>query len=233
MDYYKSKYGDYAHQSELNKELLRTNDTLKVQCEELQKRNDFNELKISKYMEKLDQIQVEKLNLELEISKNNSELLRIKQEITEFTEKIQKKEAKITELQQKLNSLSLPDNQKASLFLDSSPRNLKNELRGMMSEIAESSFVEMTKVSHLEKLELQKDELLQKDKEIKHLMEKCKEFQNENSELRMKNEKFNEEIRKLNGASKAAVGEVKRDNKRLMDEMLKINEVFFDFFNNF
>lgn len=97
-----------------------------------------------------------------------------------------------------------------------------------MSEIAESSFVEMTKVSHLEKLELQKDELLQKDKEIKHLMEKCKEFQNENSEFRM-NEKLHEEIRKLNGVS-SAVGEVKRDNKRLMDEMLKINEVFCIFY---
>lgn len=79
LDYYKSKYGDYAQQNELNKELLRTNDALKAQAEELQKRNDFNELKISKYMDKLDQIQVEKLNLELEISKNNSELLRIKQ----------------------------------------------------------------------------------------------------------------------------------------------------------
>ena len=180
-------------------------------------------------MEKLDQIQVEKLNLELEISKNNSELLRIKQEITEFTEKTQKKEAKISELQQKLNSLSLPDNQKASLFLDSSPRNLKNELRGMMSEMSEGSF-EMTKGSYLEKLELVKDELLQKDKEIKHLMEKCKEFQNENSDLRMKGEKLTEEIRKLNGASKTAVGEVKRDNRRLMEEMLKINEVFCDFY---
>ena len=100
----------------------------------------------------------------------------------------------------------------------------------MMSEMTEASFVEMTKVSHLEKLELQKVELLEKDKEIKHLMEKFKEFQNENIELRMESEMLNQEIRKLNVESEAAFGKVKMDNKTLIDEILKINKVFFIFY---
>lgn len=228
LDYYKSKVGDYTNMSETNKELVKVNETLKIQLEEFQKKHDLNELKLAKYVEKLDQIQVEKLNLELEISKNNSELLRIKQEVSEFNEKSQKKDAKIAELHTKLENLMASDNYKAS-FLEGTPKNLKNELNGLISDISEQpSFNnENQHNSNLEKFELQKDELLQKEKEIKHLMEKCKELQNENSEFRTKNDRFNEEIKRTNNSNKNALNEMKKENKKLGEELLKMNEVRF------
>ena len=232
LDYYKTKYGDYSNVAEHNKELQKNNETLKSQIEEFQKRHELNELKISKYIDKLDQIQVEKLNLELEISKNNSELLRIKQEVSEFTEKLMKKDYKITELQNKLENFFSLENQKSSFFLES-PKNLKNELNGFISEICETQ-TENNNISHLERFELQKDELLQKEKEIRHLMEKCKELQQENSDLRMKleleiknrHEKLNEEMKKMNNLNKNSYNELKKENKKIAEELLKMTEVF-------
>jgi len=215
--------------------LIKNNESLKSQLEDFQKRHEFNEIKIAKYIEKLDQFQVEKLNLELDISKNNSELMRIKQEVTEFNDKLMKKDYKISELQNKLENFLSLETQKAS-FLDSPPKNLRNELNGFISEIFEKPVFNCNNnLSNLEKLELQNDDLQQKEKEIKHLMEKCKELQNENSEFRMKleleiktrGEKLNEEIKKTNYLNKSSFNEMKRENKKIAEELLKMNEVIF------
>lgn len=221
LDFYKTKYDDYSNINEMNKELLKNNELFRNQIDELQKKNDLNELKIGKYIEKIDQIHVEKLNLELEISKNNSELLRIKQEISEFHEKILKKDTKIFELQSKLDSIQMMDKEGMSFMEDSPHKNLKNELNGLISDLSEVHEGNCQK----NKIELLTDELQQKEKEIRLLMEKCKEYQNENSDLQMKNEKLSEENKRITGANKAAFNDFKRENKKLGEEIIKINQV--------
>lgn len=225
LDYYKTKYDDYSNITEMNKELTKALETLKNQNEDLQKKNDISELKISKYIEKLDQIQVEKLNLELEISKNNSELLRIKQEISEFHEKLLKKDARIFELQNKLENIQMFESNKGGFFFDSPPKNLKNELNGLISEISEVPGNENGNAVQGEKIELLIDELQQKDKEMRHLMEKCKELQKENGDLLMKIEKLNEEVKKVSLQNKNTAIELKKENKKLGEEVLKLNQV--------
>lgn len=225
LDYYKTKYDDYSNITEMNKELTKALETLKNQNEDLQKKSDISELKISKYIEKLDQIQVEKLNLELEISKNNSELLRIKQEISEFHEKLLKKDARIFELQNKLENMQMFEGNKGVSFFDSPPKNLKNELNGLISEISEVPGNENDNAVQGEKIELLIDELQQKDKEMRHLMEKCKELQKENGDLLMKIEKLNEEVKKVSLQNKNTAIELKKENKKLGEEVLKLNQV--------
>lgn len=210
--------------------MKKINENLSKQLEDYQKKSDLNELKLNKYIEKFDQIQKEKLNLELEISKNNSELLQIRQEVTDFHEKLMKKDYKIIDLQNKLENYLNLDNQKSILF-DSPPRNLKNDLNGLISDISvnHGDCIDNINISQFERFELQKDELMQKEKELKHLMEKCKELQNQNSEFRSKNEKMCEENKKISLFNKNSLFDLKKENKRLGEELLKINEVYIFF----